>query len=91
MANYFPINPSPSCLPDSEQKQTETTPSVKTATSRMHPAIQLLFVTLLPYLALATVEYDRDGGYIIGAILPLTINGPDGKCSTLNPEGKDLI
>jgi len=53
----------------------------------MHPAIQLLFVTLLPYLALATVEYDRDGAYIIGAILPLTINGPDGKCTTLNPEG----
>jgi len=49
----------------------------------------ILFVHVTAYLAYgAQLGYRQDGKYMIGAILPLTKEGSDGKCSgQMNPEG----
>lgn len=36
-------------------------------------------------------SYNKNGDYIIGAILPLTKDSGNGKCTDVNPEGKKVL
>lgn len=57
----------------------------------MHMLCWVLAVTtLLPCLVLS-ISYNKNGDYIIGAILPLTKDSGNGKCTDVNPEGKKVL
>jgi len=43
--------------------------------------------TVLPLIIQAALEYNKPGDFIIGAILPLSKDSVNGKCTAINAEG----